>query len=95
MKLPSPSVRKLFRETFTGQSPIRIESGDRGKVMKQWQERIEKIEGACVTKHPGDRDSRSRTICRFTIPDPNDGGTYWRTNELRLETDDDHLLMIR
>jgi len=63
--------------------------------MKFWDARLEKIDGLCLTKHPGDRDSRSRTLCRFTIPDPGDGGVYWRTNELRLETGEEQFLNIR
>ncbi|MEM6778958.1 MAG: hypothetical protein AAF670_14980 [Planctomycetota bacterium] len=95
MKLPAPSIRKLFRETFSGAQPIDVELHDRPGVMKWWHDQLESLDGVRVTKHPGDRDSRSRTICRFTIPDPHDTGTYWRTNELRLETNDAHELQIR
>lgn len=95
MKLPSPSVRKLFRECFAAGDPITIDPKNRANSIRFWSGKLEKIEGVRLTNHPGDRDSRSRTLCRFTIPDPNDGQTYWRTNELRLETDDQQRLLLR
>ena len=55
---------------------------------------VQQIDGVHVTRHPGDRDSRSRTLCRFTIPEPDSGGHYWRSDELRLEYDDDCRLTI-
>jgi len=48
-----------------------------------------------VTSHPGDRDRRSRTICRFMIPNPADDTYYFRSHELRLETNDDRQLVLR
>ncbi|WP_182867572.1 hypothetical protein [Stieleria mannarensis] len=94
MKLPPPSIRKLFREDFSGQSPIVV---DRAKLLqesKHWQTLVGQIDGVHVTQHPGDKDSRSRTLCRFTIPEPNMAGQYWRSDELRLEYDSESRLTI-
>jgi hypothetical protein len=88
VKLPLPSVRKLFREHFSGESPIQIDPGQRTTLIKEWRAKLEKIEGVRLTNHPGDRDSRSPTWVRFTIPDPNASQTYYRSDELRLERND-------
>ena len=61
---------------------------------KAWQQKIAEIEGCRVTNHPGDRDSRSRTLCRFTIPEPNSSDHYYRSDELRLEYDEESRLTI-
>lgn len=93
MKLPPQSIRKLFREDFAGQRPIVIDRAGLPAESKLWQRQIAQIEGVHVTKHPGDRDSRSRTLCRFTIPDQQ-SDTYWRKDELRLEYDDEGQLIL-
>ena len=61
---------------------------------QRWRKLVEQIEGVHVTRHPGDKDSRSKTICRFTIPEPNTAGQYWRSDELRLEYDEESRLTI-
>lgn len=66
----------------------------RGEVAKFWYQQLGKIEGVRLTNHPGDRDSRSRTLCRFTIPEPNQNVQYWRSDELRLEYNDEHQLIV-
>lgn len=67
---------------------------DRAELVRHWTRKIECIEGTKLTKHPGDRDSRSRTLVRFTIPDPATGFSYSRANELRLEHDEQHFLLL-
>ena len=94
MKLPPPSIRKLFREDFSGASPIVVDRANLLRESKRWRKLIQQIDGVHVTKHPGDKDSRSKTLCRFTIPEPNTGGQYWRSDELRLEYDDKSRLTI-
>lgn len=94
MRLPKPTVRKLIRESFTGQTGIPINLNDRVGVMKEWTKKLERIDGIRITSHPGDRDSRSRCLIRFTIPNPSDQPYYWRSNELRLETDQEARLLI-
>ncbi|QDV45404.1 hypothetical protein Enr13x_52830 [Stieleria neptunia] len=94
MKLPPPSIRKLFREDFSGQSAIVVDRANLSKESKHWQTLLGQIEGVHVTRHPGDKDSRSKTLCRFTIPEPNSDGHYWRSDELRLEYDSDSRLTI-
>lgn len=89
MKLPFPSVRKLFREHFAGESPIRVEPNQRAAAIKSWRASLDKIEGVRLTNHPADRDPRSPTLVRFTIPDPGESRTYYRSDELRLELDKD------
>ena len=79
MKLPPPSIRKLFREDFSGQSAIVVDRANLSKESKHWQSLLGQIEGVHVTRHPGDKDSRSKTLCRFTIPEPNTDGQYWRS----------------
>jgi hypothetical protein len=94
LKLPSPSIRKLFREDFLGESPILVDRRNLAGETKRWQALLTQIEGVQLTRHPGDKDSRSTTICRFTIPEPNSGGHYWRSDELRLEFDADSRLTL-
>ena len=95
MKLPAPSVAKLFRENFPGDSPIVLDRAKVPQAAKEWQGRIGAIEGVQLSQHPGDRDSRSRTLCRFTIPDPNNDVHFWRSDELRLEFDDEARLVLQ
>ncbi|TWT94376.1 hypothetical protein [Neorhodopirellula pilleata] len=94
MKLPVQSINKLFRECFPGESPIQVDLKKRTELAKQWYEKLSRIDGVRLANHPGDRDSRSRTLCRFTIPEPHLDHQYWRTDELRLETNDDHQLIL-
>jgi hypothetical protein len=94
LKLPIQSIRKLLRDCFPGQSPIEVDLRHRPQLVKDWRSRLEKIEGIRVTNHPGDNDSRSRTLCRFTIPDPHQNAQYWRSDELRLEYSEELQLRI-
>lgn len=94
MKLPYQSIRKLIRDCFPAQSPIKIDLRRRGDEVKRWRENLEKINGVRVTNHPADNDSRSNTLCRFTIPDPHQDEHYWRSDELRLEYDEELILNI-
>jgi hypothetical protein len=94
VKLPPQSIRKLFREDFSGESPIVIDPAGLPKLSRHWRRQLEQIEGLQVTHHPGDKDSRSRTICRFTIPDPGRDGGYYRSDELRLEYDDENRMEL-
>lgn len=95
LKLPQPSIRKLFREDFSGRQPILIDRARLSEETKRWETRLRDIEGVHVTRHPGDKDSRSRTICRFTIPDYQTDADYYRSDELRLEYDDQGQLTIQ
>ncbi|MEL6108446.1 MAG: hypothetical protein AAFU85_20660 [Planctomycetota bacterium] len=95
MKLPAPSIAKLFREDFAGESPIVIDRAKVPQAAKEWQQRLGTMEGVQLSQHPGDRDSRSRTLCRFTIPDPNNDIHFWRSDELRLEFDDEARLVLQ
>lgn len=94
MKLPVQSVNKLFRECFLGCSPVHVDLKKRADITKDWYGKLSKIDGIRLTNHPGDRDSRSRTLCRFTIPEPHLDHQYWRTDELRLEYNDEHQLIL-
>mgnify|MGYP001818767927 FL=1 len=94
LKLPRPSVRKLFREDFCGQCPIFVDRANLSEESRRWRKQIETIEGTHVTRHPGDKDSRSKTLCRFTIPNPAEERFYWRSDELRLEFDEQSRLRI-
>lgn len=94
MKLPRPTIRKLFREDFSAKSPIIIDRANLLRESKHWQSLLGQIEGVNVTRHPGDKDSRSKTLCRFTIPEPHTDGQYWRSDELRLEYDEESRLTI-
>ncbi len=95
LKLPQPSIRKLFREDFAGRQPIRVNRAKLPDESKHWEDLLRQIEGVHVTRHPGDKDSRSRTLCRFTIPDDQSDADYWRSDELRLEYDDQGRLTIQ
>jgi hypothetical protein len=95
LKLPQPSIRKLFREDFAGRQPIQVDRAKLPDESKHWESLLRQIEGVHVTRHPGDKDSRSRTLCRFTIPDEQSDGDYWRSDELRLEYDDEGRLTIQ
>lgn len=95
MKLPSPTVRKLFRECFPNETSICIDPSKLRSEASRWRKAIAKIEGVHITKHPGDRDSRAKTLCRFTIPNPDEPkDQYYRSDELRLEYDDDAKLKL-
>ncbi|MCD0463614.1 hypothetical protein [Roseiconus lacunae] len=94
MKLPLASVRKLFREDFAEDQPIVVDRANLPAEAKRWQMVIAAIDGCHVTKHPGDRDSRSRTLCRFTIPNPDSDDQYLRRDELRLEYDSEKRLTL-
>lgn len=92
--LTLPTVRKLFREDFLGRTPIRIERRELPELVQRWQADLGSIDGVHVTYHPGDRDSRSRTLCRFTVPDPHVNRHQWRSDEVRLEYDDADYLQL-
>ncbi|TWT48111.1 hypothetical protein Pla22_51120 [Rubripirellula amarantea] len=95
MKLPTPSIRKLFREHFPGERPLKIPMTNLSATARTWQEKVIALEGTLLSNHPGDRDSRSRTLCRFTIPDPHTASLYLRRDELRLEYNNDHELIVK
>ncbi|MEM0925789.1 MAG: hypothetical protein AAGJ83_07110, partial [Planctomycetota bacterium] len=94
MFLPIPTIRKLFRENFAGDNPLQIKLKELPQVSKQWQETLSQIDGVHLTYHPGDRDSRSKTLCRFTIVDPHVDRFQYRSNEVRLEYDEDRRLRL-
>lgn len=94
MFLSIPTVRKLFRETFSGDNPLRIEIKELSRISKQWQDSLSQIDGVHLTFHPGDRDSRARTLCRFTIVDPNVDRHQYRSDEVRLEYDEELRLRL-
>ncbi|MEM6472881.1 MAG: hypothetical protein AAF802_25190, partial [Planctomycetota bacterium] len=94
MFLTLPTVRKLFRDCFQGQSPIRVDAKSLTQTAEQWQRRISGLDGIRLSHHAGDRDARARTICRFTINDPHVERQVFRSDEVRLEYDQDFFLQL-
>ncbi|MCC9601069.1 hypothetical protein LOC67_10975 [Stieleria sp. JC731] len=94
MKLTLASIRKLFREDFSGEAPILIDRSNLHGAIRHWQAVVDGIEGCNRTKHPGDKDSRSRTLCRFTIPEPESDRSHWRSEEFRLQYDEEWHLTL-
>ncbi len=94
MKLPGPSIRKLFRETFPGNDPIVVAPEDFASQTQIWRDRIAAIDGVQLSAHAGDSDARAQTLCRFTIPEPGNQTYYYRGNEIRLKVDDQRRLVI-
>lgn len=69
--------------------------GRRRELAAWWTERVLAIDGTKLTTHPGDKDPRSRVLCRFVIPDPADLGYLDRRDELRIEHDSDDRILLR
>lgn len=69
--------------------------GRRRELAAWWTERVLAIDGTKLTTHPGDKDPRSRVLCRFVIPDPADIGYLDRRDELRIEHDSDDRIILR
>lgn len=69
--------------------------GRRRELAAWWTERVLAMDGTKLTTHPGDKDPRSRVLCRFVIPDPADAGYLDRRDELRIEHDADDRIVLR
>jgi len=95
LKLPLDTIRQLFRRVLREEAAITIDLSDRRSLMRRLQSRVSSIDGVCVTTHPADADSRSKVLCRFTVPNPEEDGVNFRSDELRLEFDPDHRLRLR
>ena len=96
MKIPGPSAKKLLHECFVSDDePLRVNLKDRANLVRQWNDDFQDVEGVAVSKNSFDRDSRSHTLCRFTIPDSHRGERYYRSHEVRIDHDDDGRVLIR
>jgi len=95
LKLPLETVRQLFDQVLTAHAARKVDLRHRRPLMRQLQSEIGSIDGVSVTAHPADADSRSRVLCRFVVPDPDETGIHFRSDELRLEYDTDHRLRLR
>ncbi|MEM9826369.1 MAG: hypothetical protein AAF958_07255 [Planctomycetota bacterium] len=96
MRLPGPSARKLLRECFDADNDAtQVDLSDRAAAIQHWSTIVGNIDGVRMSAYPFDRDSRSRTLCRFAIPDPHRSDSYYRGHEVRIEHDSDGFLSVR
>lgn len=81
--LPTPSVRKLLRENFSGGPPLRVEPGGRQGLGKEILKRLQRFEGVAEDDRPSMQDGeKKRLVCAFSIEIPRRG--YYSTDDFRL-----------
>ncbi|MEM6689679.1 MAG: hypothetical protein AAF664_09645 [Planctomycetota bacterium] len=61
---------------------------NRRKLIRELSEKLRRLDHVQISEHPGDRDSRSKALVRFSIPDPHDelARIRYRKDEFRIET---------
>lgn len=88
---PTPSSSKVVPGLKTEPQPK-----NRRKLIRELSEKLGKLEHVQISEHPGDRDSRSRTLIRFSIRDPHDrmGHVVYRSDEYRVEMTSEGILWL-
>jgi hypothetical protein len=96
MSLPSQSIQKLMRESFSESHPLVLDPSERNKVAARVLEMVGRIEGV-DTKDKGylREDEKSRFVCEFSLIDP-DAYYYYGTRQyFRLLLDGEGRLTFR
>ncbi len=97
MSLPVQTVRKLLRDHFTGEEPIRVAADERGELGEKIEARLGGFEGVQSDRDPYARPTeKDRLVLRFSIDDPDESRRYYyNRTEFRLLRDDAGELLIR
>ncbi len=96
MSLPVQTVRKLLRDHFTGEEPIRLASEERGALGGKIEARLGGFEGVKSEPNPYVSPAeRDRLVLRFSINDPDENRrSYYHRTEFRLLRGDAGELLI-
>lgn len=89
-------LRTVFQRIDRGASTV-IDLDQRRSAITDWTRSVEAVEHIELTPHPGDRDARSATLCRFRFKSlvGDQGGDAYRDAEFRIDHDRGGHLFLR
>ncbi|MGE0084225.1 MAG: hypothetical protein AB7S75_07355 [Desulfococcaceae bacterium] len=96
MTIQRTTIRKFFREHFTGNSPIRIGTGERETLAKKIRQRISGIADVRISERPYyiSEKHKDRYVCGFTIEEPDSRHYYHYRDSFSLILDEQGNLTI-
>jgi hypothetical protein len=94
MTIPTPSIRKLFREHFPGEEPLRLSRDERQALAAALRQRFAGDDWVETEKeHWLSKEQQARHVHSFTLKDP-DGPSYtYFSNTFRLMHDDGRIVI--
>ncbi len=97
MSLPLQTIRKLLRDHFPGDEPIRLAPDEREELAEKLRRRLGEFEGVeseqDYYRSPADKE---RQVLRFSVDDPDRSHrTYYNRTDFRLLRSEDGELLIR
>lgn len=96
MSLSHVTIKKLMRETFTGEKPIHVAEADKAAIRAQIKDRLTSLNNIRIENEHNyyPKTEPYEFLIGFTIEDPHDRYALWRQN-FRLMVDMADKLVIR
>jgi len=97
MSIQTTTIRKFFREHFTGNSPIRISYGERENLREKIRQRISGIPNVKFSEKPYyfSEKQKDRYVCGFSVDDPDSRHSYYSSESFSLVLDEMGNLTIK
>jgi hypothetical protein len=95
MPLQLPTIKKLFREHFSGNAPLRVDPEKRQQFGEEICRRLERIDGVDTKNHYVGQAEQDRHVCSFSISDPEHRQFYYSRNEFRLIVGENQDLLLK
>ena len=96
MSIPDPTIRRLFREHFSGASPIQVTAEQRVALTSQIQQHLTGMKYLQIERNTyyTDQRERDRFVCAFSINEPSGFRHYSRSTNFTLKTNERSQLTI-
>jgi hypothetical protein len=96
MSIHGPTIRRLFREHFSGASPLVVKAEDRAALATQIQQRLAGMKYVEIerTHYYQDAREKERFVYAFAISEPTDRYSYSRSTSFTLRLNERNQLTI-
>ncbi|MEZ4868023.1 MAG: hypothetical protein R3C14_42235 [Caldilineaceae bacterium] len=96
MAIPNPTLRRLLRERFSGESPLQVTPEARTSLAEQIHQRLAGMNYVETerTSHYVDQREKDRFVCAFAINEPADRYRYGNSTSFSLKLNERGALTI-